>query len=212
MGAFGGLLFTNRGRNLQAKAQAGAALKFTRIALGDGALGSGSIADLTALKNEIKSIAVTKLRILEGGKAVIGAILSNQSLNVGFWFRELGLYAQDPDLGEILYCYGNAGAGADYIPAGGGPDIVEKAIDVITIAGNAANISAVIDESLIFATLADIDYLNAKIQDMTATTETTLNTHINDATPHRFTDGGKTYKWGLAVKNGVVNMVYEEMV
>lgn len=36
--------------------------------------------------------------------------------------------------------------------------------------------------------------------------------HLADTMPHRFTDGGTTYRWGLAVIGGVVNMVYEEVV
>lgn len=34
--------------------------------------------------------------------------------------------------------------------------------------------------------------------------------HLADTMPHRFTSGGTTYRWGLAIINGVVNMVYEE--
>lgn len=159
MSAFGGLIFTNKGRNLQAKAQAGATLNFTRIAVGDGDLGGSSIADLNALKHEVKSLGISRLKTLANGKAVVGTILSNQDLVTGFYFKELGVFAQDPDLGEILYCYGNAGANAEYIPAGGGPDVIEKNVDVITIVGNASSITAVIDESLIFATTDDLNNL-----------------------------------------------------
>lgn len=76
------------------------------------------------------------------------------------------MFAQDPDLGEVLYCYGNAGANAEYIPAGGGPDVVEKIVDVKTIVGNVSTVNAVIDESLIFASTAD------------------LNAHLVDTSPH----------------------------
>lgn len=156
MSAFGGLIFTNKGRNLQAKAQAGAQLNFTRIAVGDGELGGSAIADLNALVNQVKSISITKLSILAGGKAVAGASFSNQDLLSGFYWKELGVFAQDPDLGEILYCYGNSGANAEYIPAGGGPDVVEKSIDVVTIVGNAANVTATIEQSLVYYTQDDV--------------------------------------------------------
>ena len=152
MGAFGGLILTNKGRNLQAKAQTGIQLNFTRIGIGDGYLGTSSIVDLNALKHEIKSLDITKIKTLSDGKALLGTILSNQDIIEGFYFREIGVFAQDPDLGEILYCYGNSGDNAEYIPAGGGPDVVEKSIDIITIVGNAPNVTAKIDESLIFIT------------------------------------------------------------
>jgi len=35
--------------------------------------------------------------------------------------------------------------------------------------------------------------------------------HLAETMPHRFSDGTKTYRWGLAVIDGVVNMVYEEV-
>jgi hypothetical protein len=156
MSAFGGLIMTNKGRALQAKAQTGVNLTFTRIGIGDGNLNGQSILDLNALVSEKKSLTLTKLKIQPGGKAVVGTVLSNQDITSGFYFREIGVFAQDPDVGEILYCYGNAGPNAEYIPAGGGPDIVEKSIDVVTIVGNASNISATLDSSMIYASQTDL--------------------------------------------------------
>nr|WP_262382945.1 phage tail protein [Bacillus infantis] len=148
---------TNRGRNLMSRVQTGALLKYTRIALGDGNLGTSAIPDLTALKHEVKSLAITKLRALSGGRAVIGTVFKNADLTSGFYFREIGVFAEDPDTGaEILYCYGNAGSLAEYIPAGSGADVIEKSLDVGVIVGNAPNISAVIDESLVYATYSQL--------------------------------------------------------
>jgi hypothetical protein len=143
---------TNKGRILQTKAQTGVQLTFTRIALGDGSLSGQSILELNQLINEKKSLSITKLKTQPDGKAVVGAVLSNQDITTGFYFREIGVFAQDPDVGEILYCYGNAGATAEYIPAGGGPDIIEKNIDIITIVGNASNVTAVINQSMVYET------------------------------------------------------------
>jgi hypothetical protein len=157
MGAFGGLIITNKGRALQAKAQTGVRLNFTRIGVGDGNLGGQLIPDLNGLISEKKSLAITKLKTQAGGKAVVGAVLSNQEITTGFYFREIGVFAQDPDVGEILYCYGNAGSGAEYIPAGGGPDVIEKNIDIITLVGNAPNVSAVLDSSMVVVSKADFD-------------------------------------------------------
>jgi len=148
----GGTIFTNKGRALQAKAQAGAPLVFTRLAVGDGQLGGQAIQDLTDLIHEIKSLDINKLVTLPGGKAVVGGVLSNQDIVTGFYWRELGLFATDPDLGEILYCYGNAGALAEYIPSPGGAEILEKQVDIVSIVGNAASVSATIEQSLIYET------------------------------------------------------------
>lgn len=151
--SFGGLILTNRGKNLQSKAQTGVALQYTRIGVGDGYLGTTPILDLNALKNQVKSLSITKLKNLGNGRSVVGTVLSNQGIAEGFYFREIGVFAQDPDLGEILYCYGNAGELAEYIAPGGGADIIEKSIDVQTIVGNAQNVSAIIDTSLVWETV-----------------------------------------------------------
>jgi hypothetical protein len=156
MSSFGGLILTNKGRALQAKVQAGATLHFTRIGVGDGNLGSQSIPDLNALISEKKSLTITKLKTQSGGKAIVGGVLSNQDVTVGFYFREIGLFAQDPDVGEILYCYANAGAGAEYISPGGGADVIEKTIDIIALTANAANVSATLDSSLVYASQQDL--------------------------------------------------------
>jgi hypothetical protein len=160
--SFGGLQFTNRGLALQAKGQTGTTIQFTRIAVGDGYLGGSTIADLTALKNQIKTLSINKLTLIGSGQAVVGAALSNQDLGSGFYWREIGVFANDPDVGEILYCYGNAGNNAEWIPAGGGPDILEKQVDVISIVGNAQNVSAIINQSLVFATKTEFDTLKTR--------------------------------------------------
>lgn len=148
MAAFGGLLITNKGRALQAKAQTGVELHFNRIGVGDGNLGGQSIPTLPGLISPKMSLTLNKLKTQSGGKAIVGAVLSNQDVITGFYFREIGVFAQDPDEGEILYCYGNSGSGAEYIPATGGPDVVNKQLDVVTLIANASNVTASVASGL----------------------------------------------------------------
>ncbi|WP_372011079.1 phage tail protein [Paenibacillus chitinolyticus] len=180
MGAFGGFVLTNKGRNLQAKAQTGVTLNYTRMGVGDGQLGGQSIPVLTKLIGEKKSLAISKLKIQTQGRAVIGAVLSNQDVTTGFYFREIGIYAQDPDEGEILYCYGNAGTNAEYIPPVGGADIIEKSIDAIVIVGNAANVTAEIDKSLVFASQNDLAESEKRLRDY-------AESHLENAPSKAFT-------------------------
>lgn len=166
MSAFGGIYFTNRGRALQVKAQTGIQLNFTRIAVGDGNLGSQTVAELTNLVNEIKSLSITRLKTMTGDKALVGGVLSNNGLLTGFYWREVGIFAQDPDLGEVLYCYGNAGALAEYIPSQDGADIMEKQINIITLISNAASITASIDSSLVYASEDELMALEQRVEDI----------------------------------------------
>lgn len=152
MSTFGRITLTNRGRILQSKAQTGIPLSYTRMAVGDGFLGSTSILELNRLVNEVLSLPISSFKVIGAGRASISAILSNQNLTSGFYYREIGIFATDPDVGEILYCYGNAGNLADYIPSKGS-DIIEKTLEVQTLVGNATSVSAVIDSSLVWETV-----------------------------------------------------------
>lgn len=162
MGQFNGFKFTSRGLTLHSKVQTGDLLQFTRIAVGDGALGSTDPVALNGLISQKKSLQITKLESLGGGRSVVGTALTNGDVTTGFYLREIGVFAQDPDVGEILYCYGNAGTTADWIPpgAGGGQDLIEQAMNIETITGNAPNVSAVINQSLVFATAAQLGNLS----------------------------------------------------
>jgi hypothetical protein len=148
---------TNVGRALQAKAQTGVPLVFTRMRIGSGTITSQQIADLTSLIQPQMWLTLNKSVAQTGGKHIVGAAFSNAEVLTGFYFREIGVFAQDPTAGEILYCYGNAGSVAEYIPAAGGSDILERQLDIITLIGNATNVSATIDETLVFATMDNLN-------------------------------------------------------
>lgn len=116
MAAFPTMTLTNAGQALQTKVQAGATLTFTRIALGDGQLNGRPISPLTALISQKASVEVDSVRVVDDSTAQASGFFSNADITTGFWWRETGLFAQDPDNGEILYGYTNAGDAGDYIP------------------------------------------------------------------------------------------------
>lgn len=116
MAAFPKMTLTNAGQALQTKVLAGATLTFTRIALGDGQLNGRPIAPLTALISQKVTVEVDFVRVVNTTTAQAAGFFSNKDISTGFWWRETGVFAQDPDVGEILYGYTNAGDAGDYIP------------------------------------------------------------------------------------------------
>lgn len=156
MAAFNGVTMTTRGIALQAKVQAGVTLQFTRIAIGDGQLTGQLIPALNALISQKKSMPINRLRVMPPNRTEVGVSLTNQGLVTGFYFREIGLFAQDPDAGEILYGYANSGATAEFIPPGGGADILERELVLDVIVGTGANVTAIIDNSLVFVTQQEL--------------------------------------------------------
>lgn len=116
MAAFPKMTLTNAGQALQTKVLAGETLTFTRIALGDGQLNGQPISPLTALISQKATVEVDSVRVVNTTTAQAAGFFSNKDVSAGFWWRETGVFAQDPDAGEILYGYTNAGDAGDYIP------------------------------------------------------------------------------------------------
>lgn len=116
MAAFPKMTLTNAGQALQTKVLAGETLTFTRIALGDGQLNGQPIAPLTALISQKATVEVDSVRVVNTSTAQVAGFFSNADISTGFWWRETGVFAQDPDVGEVLYGYTNAGDAGDYIP------------------------------------------------------------------------------------------------
>lgn len=116
MAAFPKMTLTNAGQALQTKVLAGAQLTFTRIALGDGQLNDQPISLLTDMIHQTASVEVDTVRVMSASTCQVAGFFSNATISTGFQWRETGLFAQDPDAGEILYGYTNAGGAGDYIP------------------------------------------------------------------------------------------------
>lgn len=116
MAAFPSLVLTNAGVTLQNKVQGGATLEFTNIQMGSGQLNGQPIGPMTALISPNATVPI------QGGQAIgqntyqVEGFFTNADLSAGFWWREIGIFANDPDNGEILYAYANAGDAGDYIP------------------------------------------------------------------------------------------------
>ena len=73
-------------------------------------------------------------------KLSINGIVNNTSVTSPLYICEIGLYALDPDEGEILYGYSSAGEYGDYYsPIANGPFSWSYQISVAV--GNASNIS-----------------------------------------------------------------------
>lgn len=154
---FGGLVLTNVGRNLLAKAQMGKELKILRIELGDGQLGSSeSMLNLTKLKHKLFNCEIISKQIIQSEILKISFMLVNQE--EGFYWREVGVIAEDPDTKEeILYCYGNARENGEYIAPAGGADVLERKVNLDLLVSDASNITVIVSESMIYVSKEEYD-------------------------------------------------------
>lgn len=149
-------VFTNAGRRLLNRAIAGENLTFTSIKMGRGSIDSSDIASMTDLIEPVVTLGIHKVKA-EEETATITASFSNKDFSQGFLFKELGLFAKDPDGGgDILYCYQNAYDTAEYIAASAS-ELIEKQISIISIVGSAEHVSAAIDGSLVYVTWQELE-------------------------------------------------------
>jgi hypothetical protein len=134
-----GLPLTPQGKALNAKLlTTGQSLIINGVGLGDGtAIGNN------ALGNEVVRTSNITSRVVAPDIAMFRINFDSQSANIDHtWqLRELGVYAQDPDDGEILYAYGNAGSNYETIPAYGGGQFSSQTIDVAVQVADAANVT-----------------------------------------------------------------------
>ena len=103
MGKWAGGVLTRAGRELQAKVEAGhTSLDITKIKLGDGMETMNDVDELVDLVASKVTLGVSTSEV-KGQTATITGIVSTSKVEIGFWCREWGLFANDPDIGEILY-------------------------------------------------------------------------------------------------------------
>ena len=160
---------TVQGLNVIAKLVAGSTLQFTRIAVGDGAMPSDKTPlTVTDLTNKLFDVDINSVENNGNGSATVTGIFSNADRETGFFYRELGLFAKDPDTqAEILYCYGNAGADAEWISPSGASSVIEKEVKIVTLIGNAETVTAEI-KSGIYATKEEVEAALAVKADLDA--------------------------------------------
>ncbi|EGJ51826.1 phage tail protein [Desulfocurvibacter africanus] len=157
MANFSGLVLTRAGADLQDKiATRGVTLTFTRAALGDGMWLQGlDPTSLTALVSEKQSLPIQGLADTGQGQHTLSLLVDNTGLATGFMLRELGVFASDPDLGEILYQVSSA-SNPDYLPPDGGATHIEMSLDLHVVTGSASSVTAIINQGLVYATKADL--------------------------------------------------------
>lgn len=136
--------FTGVGRQLHTRVLAGDMLTFTTIKLGDGTMTTEPIAALTDLIHGIITLPVHEVR-RNADYAEVTGVFQNAGLSSGFYWREIGIFAADPDYPndrshDILYCYQNAAELAEYIPSASSA-VIEKIIRVACVVGDAENVT-----------------------------------------------------------------------
>ena len=168
MAGFNNIYITTAGAQLAAKTIVGKKLQFTVAKVGSGTLSDSSMSAIkarTSLVNPVMSIDITRVEQTSQTQATIGFVFKNTDASSAFYFRELGIFALDPDTKqEILFAYAYAGNNAEYVN-NSISEIVQKKINVVVTVDNAANVEITLDSSQIYVTEDELEtaLANAKL-------------------------------------------------
>lgn len=108
-GIFQESVLTKKGIALLAKAQAGnCGIQLTRAAAGDGDYADNEIIETrTALKSQKQEFPLTSVVVKNQSNVFVKFVMTNNQdenkLVNGYYVKEVGIFAEDPDEGEILY-------------------------------------------------------------------------------------------------------------
>lgn len=132
---------TKKGYNLLAESIATKKpVTFTKVVIGDGDDNGLNIDTMTSVVS-----AKLTLPVLDGqkdgdGQYLVTAVLSNSTVETGFFPKEVALFAKCGDGEEILYSYSNGGNNVGLIPDKNTP-INSEIYNIRTKIGNATNIT-----------------------------------------------------------------------
>lgn len=150
MANFKEAVLTKKGIALLAKAQAGrCSIKLTKAASGSGSYGEDEqLPEREALKEQRQVFPLDKLSVQNSSTVAVKFTITNEqasgNLQEGYYVNEVGIFAEDPDEGEILYAIAAAMEGrADYMPAYNSLLPAYISIDFYAEVSNAASVTIV---------------------------------------------------------------------
>lgn len=161
-----GTVITNKGLQLIAKLVAsGTALSFTRAAVGTGSVPSGYDPTNMTNLNKYKMDGSIASCSSSGDTASIIFQVSSIGVSSGFTITEAGLFATDPDEGEILYCYLDMSSDPQYIYAEGSAisKFVEMTLTVVI--GSVQSVTAYINPGSLLTNDGDISNTSVGVLD-----------------------------------------------
>lgn len=96
-------VITNKGLALLAKLTQGNTLEITSAKTGAGTVDASLLQQQTAVTNLKQTMTIKSINYPEDGKCVLVLSVTNDGVASGYTIMQVGIYAQDPDEGELLF-------------------------------------------------------------------------------------------------------------
>ena len=143
MAGWNNATMTDVGEELQAKVNAGLVeLTFTKIKVGSGVstTKAQALTDVIASKWETTNFTVKR----DGKIVTVDTFITNTGITEAFRMAEIGLFARDPDKGEVLYAY-LTDSEPDRMPAEGGSTVVSQELSLGMTFSNSGNVTLTVN-------------------------------------------------------------------
>lgn len=148
---------TEAGRNLQIRAIAGETITFTRFKIGNGELADTDIPALVDLINPLVEFSISEMDKSEKGYIKLTGKFDSTFITSDFRWRELGIFCKGEDDIEVLYAYSNDGENAGMLKANSTDVVAEQTVALVIAVGDATSVTAILSESVLYATKTDFD-------------------------------------------------------
>ena len=96
-------VITSKGFSLLSKLTQGHTLKITTAEAGTGFVTPGLLAMQTQVSNPVQTLSFRPVSYPEEGKCSLPVFITNDGLETGYEATQIGVYAEDPDDGNILF-------------------------------------------------------------------------------------------------------------
>ncbi len=106
------------------------------------------LASLTALTNIKQTAGISSISRINSASVNIKGALNNTALATGYTVNTIGLYAIDPDEGEILYAVARA-TQAGYMPPYNSITSSGILFDFVITVGNASNVTVTVNPAVL---------------------------------------------------------------
>lgn len=142
--AYYGFVITDKGVDLLAKVVAGVQLTLTRVTVGSGVFeGDNPPFDIEDLVQPVAA-ATSTIPVYDGASVKMTVEYRsdlNGGLQQGFWLSEFGIFANDPDEGEILLYYGSLGDYPQWVAPLSATGIDVRRFPVVIVLGDGGTVA-----------------------------------------------------------------------
>lgn len=162
---FATFVITQKGQALMAKLMQGTGTcDFSAIKLSSQTYTDAQLATLTSLANIKQTAPITSKRVVNTTAIQIEGAVDNRLLTVGYNINTIGIYAIDPNEGEILYAAARA-LTAGYMPPYNGVTVSGGYFKFVISVGAASQVTLTVDPAG-YASIGDVQQLQSEIADL----------------------------------------------